>query len=117
MVTVESTNVESTSEAATGTRRDFLYIATGAAAAVGTLAALFPMIDQMEPDASALAAGGPVDFDVSKLQPGQQAVVRWRSRPIFIVNRPPAPMGRRCPRGGGSWIRRIYRGFLRLPAR
>ena len=89
-MTVESTNVESTSEAATGTRRDFLYIATGAAAAVGTLAALFPMIDQMEPDASALAAGGPVDFDVSKLQPGQQAVVRWRSRPIFIVNRPPA---------------------------
>ena len=57
---------------------------------MGTLAALFPMIDQMEPDASTLAAGGPVDFDVSKLQPGQQAVVRWRSRPIFIVNRPPA---------------------------
>jgi ubiquinol-cytochrome c reductase iron-sulfur subunit len=48
------------------------------------------MIDQMEPDASTLAAGGPVDFDLSKLQPGQQAVVRWRSRPVFIVNRPPA---------------------------
>jgi len=48
------------------------------------------MIDQMEPDASTLAAGGPVDFDLSKLQPGQQAVVRWRSRPIFIVNRPAA---------------------------
>jgi ubiquinol-cytochrome c reductase iron-sulfur subunit len=31
-----------------------------------------------------------VDFDVSKLQPGQRAVVQWRSRPIFIVNRPPA---------------------------
>jgi ubiquinol-cytochrome c reductase iron-sulfur subunit len=91
-VTVESTNVVSTNEAATGTRRDFLYIATGAAAAVGTLAALFPMIDQMEPDASTLAAGGPVDFDASKLQPGQQAVVRWRSRPIFIVNRPPAAL-------------------------
>jgi ubiquinol-cytochrome c reductase iron-sulfur subunit len=84
--------VESTNGATTGTRRDFLYIATGAAAAVGTLAALFPMIDQMEPDASTLAAGGPVDFDVSKLQPGQQAVVRWRSRPIFIVNRPPTAL-------------------------
>jgi ubiquinol-cytochrome c reductase iron-sulfur subunit len=44
----------------------------------------------MEPDASTLAAGGPVDFDLSKLQPGQQAVVRWRSRPVFIVNRTPA---------------------------
>ncbi|HEY3678619.1 MAG TPA: ubiquinol-cytochrome c reductase iron-sulfur subunit [Bradyrhizobium sp.] len=76
-----------TSEAAT--RRDFLFIATGAAATVGTIATIVPMIDQLEPDASTLAAGGPVDFDVSKLQPGQQAVVRWRSRPIFIVNRPP----------------------------
>jgi ubiquinol-cytochrome c reductase iron-sulfur subunit len=82
--------IESTKESRTGNRRDFLYVATGAAAAVGTLAALFPMIGQMEPDASTLAAGGPVDFDLSKLQPGQQAVVRWRSRPVFIVNRPPA---------------------------
>src|ERR1700742_1940714 len=80
---------ESTTQSGSGTRRDFLYVATGAAAVVGTLAALFPMIDQMEPDASTLAAGGPVEFDLSKLQPGQQAVVRWRSRPIFIVNRPP----------------------------
>jgi ubiquinol-cytochrome c reductase iron-sulfur subunit len=72
------------------TRRDFLFIATGAAAAVGAIATIVPMVDQMEPDASTLAAGGPVDFDVSKLQPGQQVIVRWRSRPIFIVNRPPA---------------------------
>ena len=60
--------------------------------AVGTLAAVFPMIDQMEPDASTLAAGGPVDFDLGKVQPGQQVVVRWRSRPIFIVHRPPAAL-------------------------
>ena len=73
----------------TATRRDFLFIATGAAAAVGTIATIVPMINQLEPDASTLAAGGPVDFDVSKLQPGQQAVVRWRSRPVFIVNRTP----------------------------
>jgi ubiquinol-cytochrome c reductase iron-sulfur subunit len=32
--------------------------------------------------------GGPVDFDMSKLAPGQQAMIFWRSRPIFIVNRP-----------------------------
>jgi ubiquinol-cytochrome c reductase iron-sulfur subunit len=76
-----------TSHAAT--RRDFLFIATGAAAAVGTIATIVPMVDQMAPDRATLAAGGPVDFDVSKLAPGQQAVVRWRSRPIFIVNRPP----------------------------
>jgi ubiquinol-cytochrome c reductase iron-sulfur subunit len=70
------------------TRRDFLYIATGAFAGIGAIASMIPMISQMEPDASTLAAGGPVDFDASKLQPGQQAVVRWRSRPVFIINRP-----------------------------
>ncbi len=74
------------------TRRDFLYIATGAFAGIGAVASLVPMISQLEPDASTLAAGGPVDFDASKLQPGQQAVVRWRSRPVFIVNRPPAAL-------------------------
>jgi ubiquinol-cytochrome c reductase iron-sulfur subunit len=56
---------------------------------VGTIAALLPFVDQMEPDASTLAAGGPVDFDLSKLQPGQQAIIRWRSRPILVTNRPP----------------------------
>ena len=39
----------------------------------------------MNPDASTIATGGPVDFDVSKLAPGQQAMVFWRSRPIFII--------------------------------
>lgn len=73
---------------ASATRRDFLLVATGAFAGVGAIASLVPMISQMEPDASTLAAGGPVEFDASKLQPGQQAVVRWRSRPVFIVNRP-----------------------------
>lgn len=71
------------------TRRDFLYIATGAFASIGAATALVPMIAQMEPDAATLAAGGPVEFDASALKPGQQVVVRWRSRPVFIINRPP----------------------------
>lgn len=72
------------------TRRDFLFIATATVGAVGASAAFWPFIDQMEPDASTLAAGGPVDFDVNKLITGQQAVVRWRSRPVFVVHRTPA---------------------------
>ena len=84
--------IESTNASPATTRRDFLYIATGVAAAVGALATVVPMIDQMEPDASTLAAGGPVDFDLGKVQPGQQVVMRWRSRPVFIVNRPPAAL-------------------------
>ena len=77
---------------APATRRDFLFIATGAFAGVGVIAAAIPIISQMEPGAATLAAGGPVEFDASKLQPGQQAMVRWRSRPIFIVNRPAAAL-------------------------
>jgi ubiquinol-cytochrome c reductase iron-sulfur subunit len=72
-----------------GTRRDFLYIATGTVAAVGAAAVLVPLIAQMNPDASTLAAGGPVDLDVSKIAPGQQVVVRWRERPIFVFRRTP----------------------------
>jgi ubiquinol-cytochrome c reductase iron-sulfur subunit len=69
-------------------RRDFLYIATAAFGTVGAAACLIPLIAQMNPDASTIAAGVPVDVDVSKLAPGQQMLVFWRNRPIFIVNRP-----------------------------
>ena len=39
------------------TRRDFLYIATGAVAAVGVGATAWPFIHQMNPDASTQALG------------------------------------------------------------
>ena len=68
-------------------RRDFLYIATAAMGAVGAAAALVPLIDQMNPDASTLAAGGPVDLDVSKIEEGAQVVIYWRQRPIFVFHR------------------------------
>ena len=84
----------STASTATGiehpeepSRRDFLYIATGTVAAVGAAAVLVPLIAQMNPDASDLAAGGPVDLDMSKIEPGQQVVIRWRERPIFVFHR------------------------------
>lgn len=71
-------------------RRDFLYIATGTMATVGGLAAFWPFIDQMEPGTDVLSAGAPISVDLSSVQPGQQIVVVWRSRPIFIVRRTPA---------------------------
>jgi len=85
----KSNSIEMAAPAA-GTRRDFLYIATGAVGAFGVAATLVPLISQMNPDASTLAAGGPVEVDISKVGPGQQINVRWRDRPIFIVNRPAA---------------------------
>jgi ubiquinol-cytochrome c reductase iron-sulfur subunit len=68
-------------------RRDFLYIATAMVGAVGAIATLVPLVDQMNPDASTLAAGGPVDVDVSKIAEGSQIMVRWRERPIWIYHR------------------------------
>src|SRR5277367_4878785 len=68
-------------------RRDFLYLATASVGAVGAAATLWPFIDSMNPDASTIAAGGPIDIDLKQIQPGQQIVVLWSARPIFIVNR------------------------------
>jgi ubiquinol-cytochrome c reductase iron-sulfur subunit len=46
----------------------------------------------MNPSADVLAAGGPVDIDVSTVQPGQQITKLWRNRPVFIVHRTPAEL-------------------------
>ncbi len=78
--------------AAQPNRRDFLYVATGAVAGIGALAALVPLFEQMEPDRATIAAGAPISVDVGRIVPGQQIQVFWRSRPIFIVHRPPAAL-------------------------
>jgi ubiquinol-cytochrome c reductase iron-sulfur subunit len=70
-----------------GTRRDFLSIAATAVAGVGAACAAWPLISSMNPARDTLAAGAPVDIDISKVQPGQQIIALWRSRPIYIVNR------------------------------
>jgi ubiquinol-cytochrome c reductase iron-sulfur subunit len=76
-----------TMTSAAHTRRDFLYIATGAMAAVGTAAALVPLIAQMNPDASTIAAGAPIEVDLSPIAEGQVIKVFWRGKPIFINHR------------------------------
>ncbi len=73
-------------------RRDFLFVATGAFAAVGTAAAIWPLISQMSPDAQTIAAGAPFDVDISAVAPGQQISVLWRGHPVFVVNRPAAAL-------------------------
>ena len=69
------------------TRRDFLYIATAAAGAVGAAAVVVPMISQMNPDASTIAAGAPVEVDIAPIAEGQIIKVFWRGKPIFISHR------------------------------
>jgi ubiquinol-cytochrome c reductase iron-sulfur subunit len=69
------------------TRRDFLYIATGAVGAVGVAAVAVPLISQMNPDASTIAAGAPVEVDIGAVAEGQVIKVFWRGKPIFIAHR------------------------------
>jgi ubiquinol-cytochrome c reductase iron-sulfur subunit len=69
------------------TRRDFIYIATGAVGAVGAAAVLWPFVAQMNPDASTIAAGAPVEVDLAPIAEGQVIKVFWRGRPIFISHR------------------------------
>ena len=70
-------------------RRDFLALVAVAGAAGGTGAIAWPFIDSMNPAADTLAAGEPIDVDISKIALGQQIVVVWRGKPILIVRRTP----------------------------
>jgi ubiquinol-cytochrome c reductase iron-sulfur subunit len=79
--------VTTTSRAAEPTRRDFLYVATGTVAAVGAAATLVPLIAQMNPDASTIAAGVPIQVDLAPVAEGQIIKVFWRGNPIFISHR------------------------------
>jgi ubiquinol-cytochrome c reductase iron-sulfur subunit len=69
-------------------RRDILYIATGAAATVAAGAIVWPLIAQMNPDASVLALAS-TEVDLSTIPLGQIVTVKWRGKPIFVRHRTP----------------------------
>ena len=81
---------ESAEKPPEGSRRDFLFIATTTFAGFGAAAAVVPFFSQMEPDASTIAAGGPVDIDLKTTAPGQNIIALLRRRPNYISRRPPA---------------------------
>ena len=68
------------------TRRDVILIAAGGFAAIGAAAAIWPLLDQMSPDASSLSLAT-TDVDVSHVEAGQAITVVWRGKPIFIRHR------------------------------
>ncbi|MBA4802549.1 MAG: ubiquinol-cytochrome c reductase iron-sulfur subunit [Euryhalocaulis sp.] len=70
-------------------RRDFIYIAAGAAAAAGGALTLWPFIDQMNPAADTLALAS-TEVDLSQVAEGQQITVMWRGKPVFVRHRTPA---------------------------
>ena len=68
------------------TRRDFIYVATAATGAVGVGAAVWPLINQMNPSQDVLALAS-IEVDVSGVVTGTQLSVKWRGKPVFIRRR------------------------------
>ncbi len=69
-----------------GTRRDFIYYATAGAGAVVTGAAVWPLVNQMNPTADVKALAS-IRVDVSAVEPGTQITVLWQGKPVFIRSR------------------------------
>jgi len=77
-----------TTTTAEPTRRDFLYIATGSVAAVGTAVAAWPFIDQMNPTSAVLALAS-IEIDLSPIKVGQAVTFKFRGHPLFVRRRTP----------------------------
>lgn len=69
-----------------GTRRDFLYFATAGAGAVATGAAVWPLVNQMNPSADVQALSS-IRVDISGLDVGTQVTVKWLGKPVFVRRR------------------------------
>jgi ubiquinol-cytochrome c reductase iron-sulfur subunit len=70
------------------TRRDFIFIATGAVAVAGVVMTAWPFIDSMNPARDTLALSS-TEYDLSQVPLGQQVVIMWRGLPVFVRHRNP----------------------------
>lgn len=68
-------------------KRRFLLATTTVAGGVAAAAAATPFIMSMFPSERAKAAGAPVEFDLSKVEPGMLVTVEWRGKPVWVVHR------------------------------
>lgn len=119
--TATTTTATTATAVAEPTRRDFLYIATGAAGAVGLALAAWPFVSSMGPDAETIAAGAPVELELAPIAEGQIVKVFWRGRLIFVRHltpdeikaaenvdlstlRDPQPFAARVKEGKPGWL-------------
>ncbi|HEY0892506.1 ubiquinol-cytochrome c reductase iron-sulfur subunit [Cellvibrio sp.] len=79
-------------DAVNQTRRRVLIGATCAVGAVGVVGAAVPFVGSWNPSARAKAAGAPVKYNISKIEPGAMVTVEWRGKPVFIVRRTQAAL-------------------------
>ena len=69
-------------------RRDFIHIAAGAAAAGAVVGVAWPLVNQMNPSADTLAMAS-IEYDLSKVLLGQEVTIKWRGKPVFVRHRTP----------------------------
>lgn len=82
--TADTPLVHDTASGADGMRRrDFVNVAAVAAAGVGGVAVLYPLISQMAPSRDVLAEST-TELDVSAIQPGQAIKAVFRKQPLFV---------------------------------
>ena len=75
-------------------RRDFIVVATYSMGAVGAGAAIWPIINQMNPAADTLALAS-TEVNISSLEEGQALTIKWRGKPVFIKHRTEAEIQER----------------------
>lgn len=68
-------------------KRRFLIGATSVVAGVGAIAVATPFVMSLWPSEGAKAAGAPVEVDISKIEPGMKINVKWRGKPVWLLNR------------------------------
>lgn len=68
-------------------RRRVLTAMTSVVGAAGAVGVAVPFVGSWNPSARAKAAGAPVEFNVSKVEPGQMVTVEWRGKPVYVVRR------------------------------
>jgi ubiquinol-cytochrome c reductase iron-sulfur subunit len=83
------------------TRRHFLMVATATAASVGIGFAAYTFLASLQPSARASAEGGPVQVDLSLIQPGERVTVTWRGKPVWVVRRTEEALRRMA---GEDWL-------------
>ena len=64
-----------------------LVVATSVVGGAAGLGAAVPFVASMWPSERARAAGAPVDVDLSRIAPGELAVIEWRGKPVWVLRR------------------------------
>ena len=82
----DDTTIPDTPQALTRPRRDFLYYAAAGAGTVTLGAAVWPLIDSMNPSADVQSMAS-IEVDLAGVEPGQRITVKWQGRPVFIWRR------------------------------